>query len=70
MFWRNWKRTVKLIETTETGVRIAMNKKLLIAGIVLLMSFLMTACGDNSSVQNEAAMNTIQLYDYSDRESD
>ena len=47
-----------------------MNKKLLIAGIVLLMSFLMTACGDNSSVQNEAAMNTIQLYDYSDRESD
>ena len=47
-----------------------MNRKLLIAGIVLLMSFLMTACGDSSSVQNEAAMNTIQPYSLSDEDSE
>ena len=47
-----------------------MNRKLLIAGIVLLMSFLMTASGDSSSVQNEAAMNTIQPYSLSDEESE
>ena len=47
-----------------------MDKKLLIAGIVLLMSFLMTACGDSSSVQNEAAMNTIQPYNLSDEDSE
>ena len=73
MFWRNWKRTVKLIETTETGVRIAMNKKLLIIGLAVSLVFLVTACGNDtsgSSSQNKAAMNTIQLYDYSDRESD
>ena len=47
-----------------------MNKKLLIAGIAVLIGFLMTACGDSSSVQNEAAMNTIQPYSLSDEDSE
>jgi len=47
-----------------------MNKKLLITGLVLFMGFLMTACGDSSLVQNEAAMNTIQPYSLSDEESE
>ena len=47
-----------------------MNRKLLIAGIAVLMGFLMTACGDSSSVQNEAAMNTIQPYILSDEDSE
>ena len=34
------------------------------------MGFLMTACGDSSSVQNEAAMNTIQPYYLSDEDSE
>ena len=47
-----------------------MNKKLLITGLVLFMGFLMTACGDSSLVQNEAAMNTIQPYSLSDEDSE
>ena len=47
-----------------------MNRKLLIAVITVLMGFLMTACGDSSSVQNEAAMNTIQPYILSDEDSE
>lgn len=47
-----------------------MNKKLLITGLVLFVGFLMTACGDSSSVQNEAAMNTIQPYILSDEDSE
>ena len=47
-----------------------MNRKLLIAGIAVLMGFLMTACGDNSSAQKETAMNTIQPYSLSDEESE
>ena len=47
-----------------------MNRKLLIAGIAVLMGFLMTACGDSSSAQKEAAMNTIQQYSLSDEESE
>jgi hypothetical protein len=34
------------------------------------MGFLMTACGDSSLVQNEAAMNTIQPYSLSDEDSE
>ncbi len=47
-----------------------MKKKLLIAVITVLMGFLMTACGNSSSVQNEAAMNTIQPYSLSDEDSE
>ena len=50
-----------------------MKKKLLIIGLAVSLVFLVTACGNDtsgSSSQNKAAMNTIQLYDYSDRESD
>ena len=50
-----------------------MKKKLLIIGLAVSLVFLVTACGNDtssSSSQNEAAMNIIQLYDYSDRESD
>ena len=50
-----------------------MNKKLLIIGLAVSLVFLVTACGNDtsgSSSQNKAAMNTIQLYDYSDSESD
>ena len=47
-----------------------MKKKLLIIGLVLFMGFLMTACGDSSLVQNEAAMNTIQPYSLSDEDSE
>jgi hypothetical protein len=47
-----------------------MNRKLLIAGIAVLMGFLMTACGDSSSAQKETAMNTIQPYSLSDDESE
>ena len=45
-----------------------MKKKLFIAGLVLFMGFLMTACGNSSSAQNEAAMNTIQSYDLSEEQ--
>ena len=50
-----------------------MKKKLLIIGLAVSLVFLVTACGNDtsgSSSQNKAAMNTIQLYDYSDSESD
>ena len=47
-----------------------MNKRLLVIGIVALVGFLMTACGDSSSVQNEAAINTIQPYNLSDEDSE
>ena len=61
---------MKRIETTEIGVRMTMNKKIIIAGIAVLMGFLMTACGNSSSVQGEAAMNTIQPYVLSEAEEE